>query len=305
MQTFRRTSLPLLFILLGILACALPGIPQQVDQNSVSTAVAQTLAVIAQMTRDAGSGVVDVKSATPSATLRPEDPTYTPLPPTFTPTLTLSPTAVFTVTPLFPMIHVSVATNCRLGPGKLYRLVGALLVGETVRVYARDPSGDYWYIRNPDRATGFCWVWGEYATVTGITSVLPIYTPPPTPTPTRTATPSPGFDVSYGGIGACAGWWVDVDLENTGSMTFKSVSLTVKDTVTSSVVATVADGFVQKTGCTSSLTRKALLPGRAFTESSPRFSYKPVGHKMRATVTLCSDLGLNGSCVTESIVFTP
>ena len=97
-------------------------------------------------------------SQTPTAT-------FTPLPPTNTPTPTLSPTPIFTFTPLTPQISVSVATNCRAGPGKAYDRVGALLVGEFAQVVGRNPTGNYWYIRNPDSSTGFCWVWGEYATL--------------------------------------------------------------------------------------------------------------------------------------------
>jgi hypothetical protein len=276
-----------------------------VDQNSVGTAVMQTLSAISQLTQAAGPDISVVQSATPSATLSPGEPTFTPAPPTLTPTATLTPLPIFSVTPLIPMISVSVPTNCRVGPGKAYRMVGALLVGETVQVYARDPAGDYWYIRNPDSPSEYCWVWGGYATLSGITIVLPVYTPPPTPTPTFTATPAPNFDLSFAALGSCSGWWVDLDLKNTGSLTFKSVSLTVRDTVTSSVVASVVDGFAEKTGCGSSVTRKTLLPGKVFTQSSPKFAYDLTGHKLRATVTLCSNTGLGGICVTKTIVFKP
>jgi len=49
--------------------------------------------------------------------------------------------------------------------------------------------GNYWIINNPD-SSGTCWLWGQYATVTGNTAGLPEYTPPPTPTPTNTPTPT-------------------------------------------------------------------------------------------------------------------
>jgi hypothetical protein len=202
------------------------------------------------------------------------------------------------------MISVSVPTNCRIGPGKMYDRVGALLVGETVPVYARDPGGNYWYIRNPDSPSQFCWVWGEYATVTGITSALPVYTPLPSPTPTLTSTPSPGFDPSYVGLDFCSGWWVDIHLKNTGLVTFKSVSMMVKDTVMSTVVANIADGFTDKTGCNSTF-KKTLLPGKVVIVSSPQFGYDPSGNKLKVTITLCSDTGLNGTCTTETLTFTP
>jgi hypothetical protein len=39
--------------------------------------------------------------------------------------------------------------------------------------------------------------------------------------------------------------------------------------------------------------------------SSPQFAYDPNGHKLKATITLCSNPGLNGTCVTKTITFTP
>ena len=235
--------------------------------------------------------------------------TFTPIPATFTPTFTstatLTPTLVFTPTPLVPMVRVSVATNCRLGPGKAYALVGALLVGETAQVYARSSAGDYWYIRNPDRSTQFCWLWGEYATVTGLYTGLPIYTPRPSPTPTYTATPAPGFDASYQGLQTCSGkWWGDIKLKNTGSATFRSVSMTLRDTVTSKAATTIRDGFTDLTGC-GSTSRSTLVPGKSATASSPQFAYNPAGHKLKLTITLCTNTGLNGLCVTETITFKP
>ncbi len=306
MQRFGRTSLLLSLMLLGVFACALPGIPQ-VDSSAGGTSVAQTVQAIIKMTQDAASNIVDKSSATPASTLTsiPPTSTFTPLPPTWTPTATLTPLPIHTVTPLVPMMSVSVPTNCRVGPGKIYRIVGALLANRMVQIYGRDPGSDYWYIRNPDANTQFCWVWGQYATFTGLISAVPVFTPPPTPKPTATETPEPAFDASFAGLGACAGWWVDIDLTNTGSLAFKSISLTVRDTVTTKVVASTANGFFQRTGCASSVTRKALLPGKDFTDSSPRFAYNITGHKMRAIITLCSDTGLNGTCITKAFLFTP
>ncbi len=310
MRTIKRTPLPvvLALALLGVFACAVPGLPVT-SQEAVDTAVAETLAVVIQMTQDAGSGVVFDVSNTPTVpstgTVPSSTATLTPtLTPTFTPTLT--PTATNTAVPLTPMISVSVATNCRVGPGKVYRMVGALLVGDVVPVYARNPTGEYWYIRNPDDPGEFCWVWGEYATVTGLISTVPIFTPPPSPTPTYTATPRPSFDATFSDLETCGGyWWLDIDLHNTGTLTFKSVSLTVKDSVTTTTVVANGDLFADRTGCGTFVQKKTLLPGKAVTQSSEKFVYNPDGHKMRATVTLCSATGLSGRCVTESLVFTP
>ena len=114
MQRFGRTSLLLLLILLGVFACALPAAPLA-DPSAGGTSVAQTVQAIIQMTQDAASNIVDdvLRYAHSSPTS-----TFTPLPPTWTPTATLTPLPIHTVTPLVPMLSVSVPTNCRARPRK-------------------------------------------------------------------------------------------------------------------------------------------------------------------------------------------
>jgi type II secretory pathway pseudopilin PulG len=298
MRAIYRTSLLVFVLLLVVAACALPGLPL-VDPNAQSTSLAQTLAVIIAATQQAVSAASSPTSLpTASATV-----TFIPGLPTQTPVETDTATPAFTSTSLLPMISVSIPTNCRSGPGKIYDQVGALLVGKTVQVYARDPSGMYWYIRNPDSTNEYCWVWGEYATLSGLTSILPIYTPPPTPT--ATATPLPSFDSSYSGLVVCTGWWPEIRIKNTGLVTFKSVGISLKDTVTSTSVYNSSDGFNDNPDCLTSSSRKTLLPGKSVTVSAPGFTYDPTGHKLNATITLCSDTGQSGSCVSDTISFTP
>jgi hypothetical protein len=171
-----------------------------------------------------------------------------------------------------------VPTNCRVGPGRVYRRVGAILVGEVAEVYGRDPTGRYWYIRNPDSRSGFCWAWGEYATVSGNTALLPVYTPPPTPTPTFTPTPAPDFSFAYTRLETCSGWWPEFELENTGSIPFQSIGITVRDTVTDVVVASYMDGFTNYDGCSSSSIKDTLAVDRTRVVSGPTFNYDPTGH---------------------------
>jgi hypothetical protein len=104
-------------------------------------------------------------------------------------------TATPTSTPV-TLISVSVDTNCRIGPGRVYDWLGFLAVGEEVEIVARDPSGYFWYIKNPT-ADGFCWVAGDYASIVGETQPLPVYTPMPTPTFTPTLTPTPTSYPTY------------------------------------------------------------------------------------------------------------
>ncbi|HSA99482.1 MAG TPA: hypothetical protein VLE49_02450, partial [Anaerolineales bacterium] len=163
----------------------------------------------------------------------------------------------------------------------------------------RDASAGYWYIKNPDQSNGYCWLWGQYATVAGNVSVLPVYTPPPTPTP------MPGFDAKYDGLETCVSWWLNIELTNTGGISFRSIALTVKDTQTNTDLSLYADKFTALDGCHNSSTKDVLNPGERFTVSSPAFAEDPDGHKMRATITLCSAAGQNGTCVTKVIKFTP
>jgi hypothetical protein len=298
MRTHYRSSLLVFVLLAAMLACALPGTPAP-DQNVIGTSLALTLDAIIEATQSAAPGnSVPTKQSSPTPVE-----TFTPVQPSPTSTETATPTLYFTPTPFLPQISVSIATNCRVGPGKIYDQVGALLVGKTVDVYARDPSGMYWYIRNPDRPNEYCWVWGQYASVTGLTFILPVYTPPPTPT--ATATPAPSFDASYSGLVVCTGWWPEIRIRNTGLITFRSVGISLKDTETSTSVYNSSDGFEDNPDCTTTNSRKTLLPGKAVTVSAPGFTYDPTGHKLRASVTLCSDTGQSGVCAVETFTFTP
>lgn len=104
--------------------------------------------------------------------------------------LTPTPT-VFGSTPVIAKIFVSENTNCRTGQGTSFERVTILLKGEEADAVGIDTSGDYWYIRRPDKLSEFCWLWAEYATPSGDFVSLPVYTQVPTPTPTPTETPTP------------------------------------------------------------------------------------------------------------------
>jgi len=81
------------------------------------------------------------------------------------------------------MVMVTLNTNCRVGPGVVYDLLGALLAGEKTEIIALATSGPYVIIDNPNKPGQLCWLWLKYAEITGNTDLLPLMTPPPTPTP--------------------------------------------------------------------------------------------------------------------------
>jgi hypothetical protein len=187
-----------------------------------------------------------------------------------------------------------------------------LLVGESAEVFGRDPTGGYWYIRSPRSVNRFCWVWGEYAALSGPVQFLPVFTPPPTPTatatptPTATPMPSPAFNAKYAGLDSCGGnWWVEVDLKNTGSIAFRSMEIRVVDTVTKVNLTSLVNGFTDLDGCLNTTKKDVLESGSAFTISAPEFDYDPSGNKLRVTIILCSKTGQKGRCESKRIVFTP
>ncbi|MFN8399865.1 MAG: hypothetical protein U0X74_07615 [Anaerolineales bacterium] len=75
-------------------------------------------------------------------------------------------------------ITVSQNTNCRLGPSQNFDEVGALGPGQVAEVVGKDTQDNYWIIKLPNNPAITCWVWGQYATVTGdAATVADIATP--------------------------------------------------------------------------------------------------------------------------------
>jgi hypothetical protein len=215
---------------------------------------------------------------------------------TFTPAFTATP--AFTSTPSFAYVTLSENTNCRTGPAQAYPLVDTFLIGQTIEVIGKNSTNEYWYIRSPNNQSVFCWMWGFYAKGGNLGNV-PVFTPPPSPTA------APSFDVSYAGVDSCVGWWIDFNLKNTSSVAFKSVGITVKDTVTGVSLGELKDGFTDLGGCLSSSIIATLDPGQSYTVSSAAFVENPVGHKIEATINLCTGLLGSGTCITKNLQFTP
>ncbi len=99
-------------------------------------------------------------------------------------------TSEFTQTPSVTTVTVSQNTNCRKGPGTQYDANGALLIGQIAEVVGKNSASNYWIIKIPGNASGTCWLWGQYATVSGDTSALAEATVPPTPIVLPPAAPS-------------------------------------------------------------------------------------------------------------------
>jgi hypothetical protein len=94
-------------------------------------------------------------------------------------------------------VTVSVATNCRLGPDQNFASVYGMPVGQVAKVVAKNSYSGYWIIEIPGQNGQTCWLWGQYATVTGDTAALNnVVTPTSVATATKiataTSTPAPG-----------------------------------------------------------------------------------------------------------------
>ncbi len=189
----------------------------------------------------------------------------------------------------------------------IYDRIDTLRVDQQAEAVGRNAAGDYWYIRFPNQPGVFCWLWGQYATVVGNSGALPVFTPPPSPTPTFTPTPTPNFTVTFKNIDSCVGWFIEFSVTNNGGVTWESVQVTTKDLVTSTTLnGPASDKFDDWSGCLTALSQGDLMPGEAGdTNSGYSFVYNPAGHAMEATIKLCSQNGLVGTCLSKTLNFTP
>ena len=168
-------TIPFLFSLVG---CSLPFAGLSPGGN-IETQVAGTMIAIRVAETLNAQGAVPEPNQAVVATDSVESGPPTP---TASPTITLTPTNTLTPTLEVPMVSVSRSTYCRTGPGEDYEEVGVLMEGEEAEVVGLSSDGGTWIIKNPD-GEGECWLWGYYATVTGPTDNLTVYTPPATTTP--------------------------------------------------------------------------------------------------------------------------
>ncbi len=69
-------------------------------------------------------------------------------------------------------VTVSIDTNCRSGPARKYPLLGVLYTGQSAVVVGKNTALNYLIIQNPD-GQGTCWLWGQYASVSGNVAAVP------------------------------------------------------------------------------------------------------------------------------------
>jgi len=287
------------------LACVLPGI----SSSGANEAPTQTEVI---------------QAATNTFTFTPA-PTFTP---TFTPTLiyltarfpsatptntepagtaTNTPGPTPTLTPIYVEMSVSRPTNCRTGPGKEYEEVGSLAVGVTVPVIGRDGTSQYWYIPNPYVFTDYCWVWGEYATFTGPQFLVPVVVASDPPTPTGSPAPEINFTLKAQSKFSCNGsHWMNIGITNKGYTVLSSIKIVVQDKTKNLARSVTYDNFPLANGCNSpTVTDNITITGGVGSVSGPKFDYNFQGNNLNATVTICSEDGLQGTCATQTLLLSP
>ena len=284
----------LLMLLVGLLAaCNLPSMasptptsPPALPSDALLTAAAGT--AVAALTARVPTSLPPTHVATATITLTPS-----PMP-------SATPTATFTPTPSSPMLSVSVNTNCRTGPGKLYPRVGALLVGKTVPVIARDPSGQFWYIPNPTHPGTYCWVWGQYAKVVGDLSHIVVFTPIPLP---------PDARLEFVGATQCMdGVHIAFKVTNTGGLTWQSYVANYDDlTAPNGFTSFQTFKFYDDPGCVDSSHQVIddLAPGESgYIQYTLTGSLIAPGNHIRFTVRLFENDGPGGQSIQRQVEFT-
>ncbi|HPS42518.1 MAG TPA: hypothetical protein PK040_07945 [Anaerolineaceae bacterium] len=286
-----------LLMVFALAACNLPIGQTGNNESAVQTQVALNVA----LTQVAGTitALVPADTQTPQPTVE--------IPPTLTPTITLTLEPSFTATLAGVWLTLQENTNCRIGQGEPFNIVTTVKEGNMVEAVARNPNNDYFYIKNPNSASGFCWMWGRFATLTGNITSLPVFTPMPTPTQ-ATPTPAADFDVSFNGMTTCGGdYAVTVKISNVGTLTWQSIRIVLKDRTTDTTREHTADVFKAYSGCDAGVSQDDLTPGESglVTTVPGYFNYNLNGHDLKITVTLYSKNGLSGTSVSKSFNVTP
>jgi len=309
-RTIRYAFILLILILLS--GCNFPTASTptkvEVDEGAIRTSVAETLAAqISEVDEEPSVEPPAPPQDTDTPPPAPEEPTWTDsAPPTETPTYTpsITPSLTPSLTSLVPRVSVSLDTNCRIGPGAGYDKIGVLMVGESAVIVAQEQTGNYWIIENPDKS-GTCWLWAQYATVSGNVSGLPLLTPPPSPTPTPSETPALAYKVNYDSHHDCAGTeHLIFKVVNSGSIVLESVDIAVAE------IATLASLFEGHTdvpfngaaaGC-SPMSQHYLAPSGTGYVAVPVMGVLNSGAHA-AAFTFCSADTLGGLCMTKEINF--
>lgn len=157
-------------------------------QTDVANQVAATVAAMQKSLATATPLPPPTATPFPTATPQPAAPVFptaTPVPPLIVPTSPPAP-----VQASAPLIQAEINTNCRTGPGTIYKVIGYLMKGETAAILGRDSGGNWWYIDNPSLQSN-CWVWSGSTRLLGDASAVAV------------VTAVPGAALAYSASSAC------------------------------------------------------------------------------------------------------
>lgn len=215
---------------------------------------------------------------------------------TVTPTETAIPEPSITATPEPPMAEVVRESNCRIGPGALYKLVAKYPVGQKLEVAAKDLGGGYWFVQNPEKPEEQCYLLAQNIKISGETTALPKFTPPPSPTA------APYFEVTFKKFDACDGTsFATFIVENVGSVPFRSAYIKVTNQRLGKSVEQGVSAFDLRVGCVLAKNIAPLEPGGTGYLSSPPFKWSGHGEKLKAVIMACTEKNLKGTCVTQTL----
>ena len=232
MRTRIRVLTALTSLLLLALACSLPGATSEPSlSDRAATLVVQTL-----------------NAPIPSQSSFTQSPTQPTASPARSPTLPANGTPTGTITPTYsvPMLKVDEPTNCRSGPGPDYQIITTFQPGTSAEIVGRYPENNWWLINNPF-GEGTCWIWGQFATVSGSTWTVPSVTPPPPATqglPTPPSVSSWDYSCAYGSSGPNVTFnlkWSDRATDEIGYRIYRNDELVTELPANSSSFSEVVD----------------------------------------------------------------
>lgn len=288
------------FLLLA--ACqTMEGEPTILSEDMLKTGVAGTMTAVAREVQQTQAALpAGTLEAAPSATL---EATSTS---TFEPTLEPTQAGVW--------LTVQENTNCRTGQGSSFGWVTLIKPGERVEAIARNSSGDYYFVHNPNSPGSLCWLWSKYASATGNSTSLPVYTPQPTSTPrvTPTMTLTP-IDVSFEYIGVenCGSdYYFRFFIKNTGALIWQSFKLTVVDQTDDTTFVHDSNFFQDARACAMGLEQADLTSGEysyIVSYNPGQMNYDPVGigHTFEVTLTVYTNNNRIGKSVAKTLTLSP
>jgi len=288
----------MIFTMVLLSSCTIPGGAEatpEVSVDAIYTAAAQTMEANAALT--AAAQPTEIPTDTPE----PATPTLEN-----TPTSDFTPTASSTPEPTVPMVTFRVGSNCRTGPSTAYEPpVTTLAEGTRAEIKGRNSNSSWWYVQVAGRSTQ-CWVFGDNVNVQGDTSGIPVIQPPPVPI-TATFTPKPdiNFDPSFDNIHECGGEpFAIFEIDNTGEEEFESMSLKIEDTDDDEeIYSGSSDSPFMDAADLCPSDGEDTLDDDDTAWVGGNIDNGEAGNDGEATITLCTEEGLKGVCVTETVEF--